>query len=84
MEKIIKVNGKRPMRGEIKVSGSKNCALCLIAGALLAQDEIILNNIPDIEDVRLFLKILNHLNVKTLFENNKLIKTILYIVKLNL
>lgn len=72
MKSNIIVTGKKLLSGEIRISGSKNCALCLIAGALLIKDEVIINNVPDIEDVRQFLKILNYLNVKTNFENNVL------------
>ena len=73
MKKAISVVGNKLLKGEVKMSGSKNCALCLIAGALLAKDRVVLNNIPDIEDVRLFIKILNYLNVETDFKNNTLI-----------
>ena len=58
------------LSGEVNISGSKNCALCLIAGALLIEDEVIINNVPDIEDIRQFIKILIYLNVETNFENN--------------
>lgn len=70
MESNIVVTGRKLLSGEVKISGSKNCALCLIAGALLIEDEVIINNVPDIEDIRQFIKILNYLNVETNFENN--------------
>ena len=64
MKRSIVINGNKLLKGEVKISGSKNCALCLIAGALLSKDEVILRNIPDIEDIRIFIKILNYLNRK--------------------
>ena len=72
MKRSIVINGNKLLKGEVKISGSKNCALCLIAGALLSKDEVILRNIPDIEDIRIFIKILNYLNVVTEFKNNTL------------
>lgn len=72
MESNIVVTGKKLLSGEVNISGSKNCALCLIAGALLIEEEVKINNVPDIEDIRQFIKILNYLNVETNFENNVL------------
>ena len=72
MESNIVVTGRKLLSGEVNISGSKNCALCLIAGALLINDEVKINNVPDIEDIRQFIKILNYLNVETNFKNNTL------------
>ncbi len=40
------------MQGDVVVSGSKNAALPIMAAALLTEDPLILENVPDIEDVR--------------------------------
>lgn len=72
MTKTLIVEGNRSLKGEVSISGSKNCALCLIAGALLCNDTVILNQIPDIEDIRKFIRILTYLNVETEFHENTL------------
>lgn len=72
MAKTLVIKGNKHLKGEVDISGSKNCALCLIAGALLSPEPVTLINIPNIKDVEIFIKILNYLNVKTSFENSVL------------
>lgn len=64
------VTGGTPLKGQIKVSGSKNAALPILCAALLSQKTSIIHNVPDIADIHTLLEIFNHLNVKTSFENN--------------
>jgi UDP-N-acetylglucosamine 1-carboxyvinyltransferase len=51
------IDGGVPLNGTIKVSGNKNAALPCIAAALLTDEQVILRNIPDIEDVRVMLEV---------------------------
>ena len=57
------VQGNYPLNGTINIQGSKNAALCLIAGSLAIRKKVILNNIPLLTDVCDFLEILKKLNV---------------------
>ncbi|MBN2197664.1 UDP-N-acetylglucosamine 1-carboxyvinyltransferase [Candidatus Wolfebacteria bacterium] len=50
MAKFI-INGGKPLKGEINVSGSKNAALKIFPAALLTGDTIEISNVPEIEDV---------------------------------
>jgi UDP-N-acetylglucosamine 1-carboxyvinyltransferase len=50
MSKVL-IEGKIPLQGEVQVSGSKNSALKLIAAALFSNENIILKNVPKIENV---------------------------------
>lgn len=52
------IEGGYEISGQINVSGSKNAALPLIAATLLTKQKCTLNNIPDIEDVKTMLLIL--------------------------
>lgn len=63
MSKLI-VEGGHPLCGTIRVSGAKNASLAILCGALLAEDEVILDNVPDISDVRIILEILGTMGVK--------------------
>ena len=54
---IFIIRGGRELRGEISVSGSKNTALPCIAAALLTKEPVMLENVPDILDVRLMAEI---------------------------
>ncbi|MDP3726214.1 MAG: UDP-N-acetylglucosamine 1-carboxyvinyltransferase [bacterium] len=55
------VGGKRTLFGSIPVLGAKNAALKMLAASILFTDEIQLENIPDIEDVKRMNDILSHL-----------------------
>lgn len=51
------IDGGFPLKGTIKASGNKNAALPCIAATLLTDEEIILHNVPDIEDVHVMAEI---------------------------
>jgi len=51
------ISGGIPLNGTIKVSGNKNAALPCIAAALLTDEDVILRNIPDIEDVHVMMDV---------------------------
>lgn len=57
----------------INISGSKNSSLPIIAACILCDEEVILNNIPNISDVVLLIKILNNIGVNITFKNNTVI-----------
>jgi UDP-N-acetylglucosamine 1-carboxyvinyltransferase len=50
MDKFV-VRGGNPLLGTIKVSGAKNSALPCMAAAILTADEVILENIPQVQDI---------------------------------
>ena len=58
---ILRIKGGLPISGEVQVSGSKNAALPQFAAALLSDQETILENVPDLSDVRFMGEILAHL-----------------------
>ncbi|MFH0776037.1 MAG: UDP-N-acetylglucosamine 1-carboxyvinyltransferase, partial [Patescibacteria group bacterium] len=69
MSKFV-VRGGRALAGVVKVSGSKNAALPLLAATLLTAEKCVLRNIPDVADVRLMLEILEILGAKFTFAKN--------------
>ncbi|OFQ05365.1 UDP-N-acetylglucosamine 1-carboxyvinyltransferase [Streptococcus sp. HMSC062D07] len=50
MKKIV-INGRRPLKGEITISGAKNSVVALIPAIILSDDVVILDCVPDISDV---------------------------------
>ncbi len=58
------VRGGNRIQGEALVHGSKNAALPILAACLLAEDEVILENLPRIRDVSLTLDLLRELGCK--------------------
>lgn len=67
------INGGKPLKGEIQISGSKNASLPILAGSILNKGITKLYNVPEIEDVKITLKILEYLNCKIKREKNKVI-----------
>lgn len=57
MERFI-VEGGRRLEGSIRPGGNKNAALPILAGCLLTDEPVVLHNLPDIQDVRVMLEIL--------------------------
>ncbi len=64
MEKFI-INGNKELRGEIEVRGSKNAAGPCLAAVLLTTDEVIIDNLPLIADIKATIEVLESLGVKT-------------------
>lgn len=62
--KAVEVIGGYPLNGEIKIQGSKNGILPVLAASILQNGVCVLHNCPDIRDVRETLEILRELGVK--------------------
>lgn len=57
----------------VTISGSKNSSLPIIAGSILCDEQVILNNVPDISDVHLLISILKNMGIDIVFKNNNVI-----------
>ena len=68
----LRVKGGAEIRGSVTVSGNKNAALPMIAALLLAEEECVLRNVPDILDVRTMLDIAGELGAEFSFKNHVL------------
>lgn len=66
------VNGRRPLAGTVKISGSKNAVLPIIAASLLSKEDVVLRNVPRIEDVFSMIELCNYLGATTDFTENVL------------
>src|SRR5438093_9500131 len=60
MERFV-VEGGRRLEGTIRPGGNKNAALPILAACLLTDEPVTLNNLPDIQDVRVMLEIIEKL-----------------------
>jgi len=63
MDKIL-VHGGSPLNGSVRISGSKNSALPILAAALLTKEECVIDHVPDLSDVNYMLQILSHLGAQ--------------------
>lgn len=64
MDKIV-IEGGRPLKGKVKISGSKNASLPLMAASLLTDEKVSLRGVPDLADVRTMARLLSFLGVQT-------------------
>jgi len=55
------IRGGRPLRGTVQISGAKNSAVALVPAAILAESEVVLDNLPQISDVAVYSEILQEL-----------------------
>ena len=69
MDKIL-IEGQKKIEGKIKISGSKNSSLPILAASLLSDSEIKIKNVPRLSDVFLMIKILESLNSKVTFNKD--------------
>ncbi|EMW6197204.1 UDP-N-acetylglucosamine 1-carboxyvinyltransferase [Enterococcus faecium] len=69
MKKIV-IKGNRPLAGEVTISGAKNSAAALIPAAILADSPVILEGVPDIQDVHSLIEILEIMGATVHFSNN--------------
>ncbi|MGN0516537.1 UDP-N-acetylglucosamine 1-carboxyvinyltransferase [Eubacterium sp.] len=58
------INGGHELFGEVDISGAKNAAVAIIPAALLAEDTVRIENIPQISDVQLIIEILSRMGAQ--------------------
>ena len=63
MDKIL-VHGGQSLSGSIRVSGSKNSALPILAACLLTKEPCVIRHVPDLSDVHYMLQILSHMGAE--------------------
>src|ERR1700746_1489002 len=63
MDKIL-IHGGHPLSGSIKVSGSKNSSLPILAATLLTRETCVVRGVPDLSDTHYMLQILMHLGAQ--------------------
>ena len=62
MDKLRMVGGT-PLKGEVRIAGAKNAALPILCACLLTDEPVVLRNLPDLQDVRTMLKLLQEIGV---------------------
>ncbi len=69
MEKLI-IRGGKPLTGRVSISGAKNSAVALIPAALLADGPVVIENLPRIQDVEIYVDLLREMGADVLFEDD--------------
>jgi len=62
LDKLV-VRKSGPLKGEVKISGAKNSVLKLMAASILAEEKCIIENVPNLQDVRVMADILRALGM---------------------
>jgi UDP-N-acetylglucosamine 1-carboxyvinyltransferase len=57
----LQITGGVPLEGEVRISGAKNATLPILAGALLADDPVIVANVPHLKDVTTTVELLGRM-----------------------
>ena len=70
MEKLI-VKGKKKLSGVIKISGSKNATLPILASSILSKKKIEINRVPVVKDVLTMVDLLKYMGSNVKFEQKK-------------
>ncbi|NMO97920.1 UDP-N-acetylglucosamine 1-carboxyvinyltransferase [Paenibacillus lemnae] len=71
MEKLM-ISGGRPLQGTVTISGAKNSAIALIPAAILAESEVILDNLPLLSDVAVYAEILESLGGQVSWDGHQM------------
>jgi UDP-N-acetylglucosamine 1-carboxyvinyltransferase len=69
----LEVFGANKLKGQIKISGSKNASLPILAATLLSNKKIILKNLPKVRDIETMLTLLQSLGSRVKLDKNKTI-----------
>ncbi|MEM6258286.1 MAG: UDP-N-acetylglucosamine 1-carboxyvinyltransferase [Planctomycetota bacterium] len=59
----FQINGGKPLRGTVRINGSKNASLPLMAAALLTTEPVTLHGVPDLSDIRAMQELLGSLGM---------------------
>jgi UDP-N-acetylglucosamine 1-carboxyvinyltransferase len=67
MDKLI-ITGETPLNGEIRISGAKNAALPILAATLLAEEPVLVRNIPHLHDITTTMELLGRMGVRLMVD----------------
>ncbi|HWR62208.1 MAG TPA: UDP-N-acetylglucosamine 1-carboxyvinyltransferase, partial [Clostridia bacterium] len=67
------INGGHRLEGDIRIDGSKNSVLPVLAATIISGKESVVHNVPELKDVDLLIGLLRTIGCKCFFENNTLI-----------
>lgn len=62
MEQYV-IKGGTPLKGEVEIGGAKNAALAIVAAAIMGDETVIIDNLPDVRDVNVLLQAMREIGV---------------------
>ena len=58
------IKGGNPLVGEVEIAGAKNAALAILAAAIMTDDTILIENLPDVRDINVLLEAIAEIGAK--------------------
>lgn len=55
MEQYV-IKGGNPLVGEVTIGGAKNAALGILAAAIMSDEDVLIDNLPDVSDINVLLQ----------------------------
>ena len=69
----LEVFGANRLKGQVKISGSKNASLPILAASLISNKKIYLKNLPKVKDIETMINLLQSLGSKIKFTKGNLV-----------
>ena len=66
----LEITGGLPLSGQVRISGAKNSALPILAATLLADEPVVIGNLPHLHDVTTMLKLLSSLGAQVVVDES--------------
>ena len=57
------MKGGKPLQGEVNISGAKNAALGIIAAAVMTDEDVVIDNMPDVSDTNVMMQAMESIGV---------------------
>lgn len=73
MEQYI-IKGGIPLKGEIEIGGAKNAALAILAAAIMTDEDVIVDNLPDVRDINVMLQAIEAIGGSVVHINRHTVK----------
>lgn len=73
MERYI-VKGGHPLVGEVEISGAKNAALPILAAAIMTDETVVIENLPDVKDINVLVEAISELGATVVREGRHRVK----------
>ena len=71
MEQYV-IKGGNPLVGEVDIAGAKNAALAILSAAIMTDETILIENLPDVRDINVLLWLLQRLVLRLIVSINLL------------
>jgi UDP-N-acetylglucosamine 1-carboxyvinyltransferase len=66
----LQIQGGTPLEGEVRISGAKNATLPILAAALLADDPVVIGNVPHLQDVTTTIELLGQMGARVTIDEH--------------